>query len=76
MKRIGAFLQPHRVSKAVAALHALPRFPGFTLLDARGQGHGRGAAHTGNEGDGIVAVTDVRDALRIRDTDPREEEAQ
>jgi nitrogen regulatory protein P-II 1 len=42
MKRIEAFLQPHRVSKVVAALHGLPRFPGFTVLDAHGQGHGRG----------------------------------
>lgn len=42
MKRIEAFLQPHRVGKVVAALHKLSRFPGFTLLDARGQGHGRG----------------------------------
>lgn len=42
MKRIEAFLQPHRVSKVVAALHTLPRFPGFTVFEAQGQGHGRG----------------------------------
>ena len=42
MKRIEAFLQPDRLSKVVSALHALPRFPGFTVLDAHGQGSGRG----------------------------------
>lgn len=42
MKRIEASLQPHRLSKVVHALHALPRFPGFTVCDAQGQGHGRG----------------------------------
>ncbi len=43
MMRIEAFIQPHRVSRVVLALHALPRFPGFTVLDAHGQGPGRGA---------------------------------
>ena len=42
MKRIEAFIQPHRLSKVVAALHGLPAFPGFTIMDAHGQGHGRG----------------------------------
>ncbi len=43
MKRIEAFIQPHRLNRVVSALHALPRFPGFTVFDAQGQGHGRGA---------------------------------
>jgi nitrogen regulatory protein P-II 1 len=43
MIRIEAVIQPHRLSKVVSALHALPRFPGFTVLDAHGQGHGQGA---------------------------------
>jgi nitrogen regulatory protein P-II 1 len=42
MKRIEAIIQPHKLSKVVAALHALSHFPGFTVLDAHGQGHGRG----------------------------------
>jgi nitrogen regulatory protein P-II 1 len=42
MKRIEAIIQPHKLSKVVTALHALPHFPGFTVLDAHGQGHGRG----------------------------------
>ena len=42
MKRIEAFIQPHRLNKVVATLHALPSFPGFTVLNAHGQGHGRG----------------------------------
>lgn len=43
MKRIEAFVQPHRREKVISALHALPNFPGFTLEEALGQGCGRGA---------------------------------
>jgi nitrogen regulatory protein P-II 1 len=105
MKRIEAFLQPHRLTHVMHKLHELPRFPGLTVIDAHGQGHGRGAgghfmydeqcliyhgrkllivicedaeasaiaqviasaAHTGNPGDGIVAVSKIADLLRIRD---------
>jgi nitrogen regulatory protein P-II 1 len=42
MKRIEALIQPHRLSKVVMALHALQNFPGFTVVDANGQGRGRG----------------------------------
>ena len=103
MKEIKAILQPHIVSRVVRALHALPRFPGLTLSDARGQGRGRGAggsfklteddidyhrkvilevvctddiaaniaetireaAHTGNKGDGIIVVSELREVIRI-----------
>ncbi len=55
MKRIDAYLQPHRLHKVVTALHALPNFPGFTLLDAHGQGRGRGAGgHFVYSTDGLV----------------------
>jgi nitrogen regulatory protein PII len=54
MKRVEAFLQPRRLAKVVSALHALPVFPGFTMMDAHGQGHGRGVGghfvHEPNEG--------------------------
>lgn len=43
MKRIEAYLSPHRLTAVIHQLHALPRFPGLTVLDAHGQGHGRGA---------------------------------
>jgi nitrogen regulatory protein P-II 1 len=43
MKRVEAFLQPHRLTQVMHALHELPRFPGLTVIDAHGQGHGRGA---------------------------------
>jgi nitrogen regulatory protein P-II 1 len=43
MKEIKAIIQPFMLSKVVRALHSLENFPGFTLLDARGQGRGRGA---------------------------------
>lgn len=43
MKRIEVMIKPHQLSKVVAALHALPRFPGFTVFNAHGQGQGRGA---------------------------------
>ena len=43
MKRIEAFLPPHRLAPVIHQLHELPRFPGLTVLNAHGQGHGRGA---------------------------------
>lgn len=52
MKRIEAFIQPHRLNKVVTALHALPMFPGFTVFDAHGQGHGRGKGGHFAYGDG------------------------
>ena len=42
MRRIEAIIPPHRVQRVVAALHALDRFPGFTVIDTRGQGRGHG----------------------------------
>ena len=42
MKRIEGFIRAHRMPKVVAALHALPHFPGFTIVDCHGQGEGRG----------------------------------
>jgi nitrogen regulatory protein PII len=106
MKRIDALIQPHRLSKVVMALHALPNFPGFTIVGANGQGRGRGeggqfvyeandgllyhpriclfilcqddeaeaiakliarTAHTGNNGDGWVSITDIAQVYRIRE---------
>lgn len=43
MKEIKASIQPHILGRVVQALHALPHFPGITILDAAGQGRGRGA---------------------------------
>lgn len=54
MKRIEAFIQQHRLSKVVNALHALSRFPGFSVLDAHGQGPGRGAGGHYDYGDDSV----------------------
>ena len=42
MKEITAIIQPHTLTRVMHALHALPHFPGVTLLDAHGQGRGRG----------------------------------
>ena len=42
MKRIEGFIRAHRLAKVVAALHALPHFPGFTVVECHGQGEGRG----------------------------------
>lgn len=46
LQRITAFLQPHLEARAVQALHALDEFPGFSIVEARGQGRGRGAGGT------------------------------
>jgi len=104
MKQITAIIQPHMLSKVEHALHALPHFPGFTLLRAKGHGRGRALghawqptesdldehnnvalfivcsdemaprivetirqnAHTGLPGDGIVAVAEATEVVRIR----------
>jgi nitrogen regulatory protein P-II 1 len=44
MKEITALIQPHTLSHVVDALHALPHFPGLSVIDqVLGQGRGRGA---------------------------------
>ena len=45
MKQIIAVIQPHMLNKVEHALHALPHFPGFTLLRAKGHGRGRAPGH-------------------------------
>lgn len=40
---ITALIKPHMEGHVVQALHDLPEFPGFTVIDVRGQGRGRGA---------------------------------
>lgn len=42
MKRIEAYLPPHRLTRVVHGLHELASFPGLTVVNAHGQGHGRG----------------------------------
>jgi len=42
MKQIKAIVRPHVFSRVVHALHELPHFPGLTVIDALGQGRGRG----------------------------------
>ena len=44
MKEITAIIQPHTLSPVLQALHALPHFPGVTVIPhVHGQGRGRGA---------------------------------
>lgn len=43
MKRIEAFSPPHRLTPVIHKLDGFPRSGGHTVLDARRQGHGRGA---------------------------------
>lgn len=45
MKQIIAIIQPHMLNKVEHALHALPHFPGFTLLRAKGRARGRASGH-------------------------------
>ena len=111
MKEIKAILQPHVLARVIHALHELPHFPGLTVLDAAGQGRGRGnngefvlndeslffhkkklleivaddalapqiveiirqTAHTGTHGDGLILVTDIETAVRIRTGEVRGE---
>ncbi len=59
MKRMKAFIPPHRLNSIVSALHALPCFPGFTVFDAHEQGQGRR----------VVVISEIVQLLRIRDTE-------
>lgn len=43
MTLVTALIRPHMESSVVRRLHDLPNFPGFTLVEVRGQGRGRGA---------------------------------
>ncbi|GAB4365541.1 MAG: P-II family nitrogen regulator [Methylohalobius crimeensis] len=47
MKQVTAVIKPHRVRQVIDALEALPHFPGYSLLEGRGQGrgHGPGGVH-------------------------------
>jgi nitrogen regulatory protein P-II 1 len=45
MKQIIAIIQPQMLNKVEHALHALPHFPGFTLLRVTGHGRGRAPGH-------------------------------
>lgn len=42
MTAVTALIRPQLEDRVVRALHELPDFPGFFLVDARGQGRGRG----------------------------------
>ncbi len=43
---VTALIRPHMEGRVVRALHELPNFPGFWLVEVRGQGRGRGAGGT------------------------------
>ena len=43
MKQITAIVSPRRVHQVIAALRALPHFPGYTQLLGDGEGRGQGA---------------------------------
>jgi nitrogen regulatory protein P-II 1 len=51
MKQITAIIAPHRLHQVLAALRALPHFPGYTRLsgDGEGRGHGAGGAYVPDE---------------------------
>ena len=78
MKQIISIAQPHRLEQIEQALHGLDYMAGFTIFQAHGHSRGRGAqhafvatewnpaVHTGLPGDGLIAVSKLGDALRIR----------
>ncbi len=70
MKQIIAVIQPHMLNKVEHALHALPHFPGFTLLRAKGHGCGQAPGHAWqpagwdlDEHDQVVLLIASSDAL-------------
>ena len=70
MKQIIAIIQPHMLTKVEHALHALPHFPGMSLLRVKGYGRGTGADHayrsvdwTSDEKDHIMILIMCSDRL-------------
>ncbi|NOZ04596.1 MAG: P-II family nitrogen regulator [FCB group bacterium] len=51
MKRIQAYIKPHKLSEVTLALHKIKGLPGMSVIDARGFGRGaeRGAHHQAAE---------------------------
>jgi nitrogen regulatory protein PII len=43
MSLVTALIRPHMEGRVIQALHDLPEFPGFFIVEVRGQGRGRGA---------------------------------
>ena len=43
MRMVTALIKPEMEGRVVRALHDLPEFPGFSIVEVRGQGRGRGA---------------------------------
>jgi nitrogen regulatory protein P-II 1 len=43
MTIVTALIKPQMEGRVVSALHDLPEFPGFSLMEVRGQGRGRGS---------------------------------
>jgi nitrogen regulatory protein P-II 1 len=62
MKEIRAIIQPHMLNKVIAALHALPHFPGMTISDCQGQGRGRGKGghYDGSSPDSVFLAKRVK----------------
>ncbi|OYX12335.1 MAG: transcriptional regulator [Rhizobiales bacterium 32-66-8] len=46
MKLVTAYIHPLLEARVVRALHDLPEFPGFSMVEVRGQGRGKGAGGT------------------------------
>ncbi|MGR7997910.1 P-II family nitrogen regulator [Xanthobacter sp. ZOL 2024] len=46
LKLLTALIHPYLEERVVRALQELPQFPGFTLVEVRGQGRGRGVGGT------------------------------
>ena len=68
MKEIKAIIHPHMAQKVIHALRELEHFPGFTLLDGRGEGRGLGA------GGAYAATEDAIENGTSRRRDPHREE--
>ncbi|HZR02599.1 MAG TPA: P-II family nitrogen regulator [Burkholderiales bacterium] len=70
MRQITAVIQPHMLNKVEHTLHALPHFPGYTLLHAKGHARGRASGHAWHategdldEHDKLVIIIFCADAL-------------
>ncbi len=83
MKKIEAIIQPHKLEEVKEALKGIG-VDGMTVLEVRGHGRQKGhtevyrgteykvdllPARTGAIGDGKIFVSDIAEAIRIRNED-------
>jgi len=69
MKKIIAYIKPHKLSKVSLALHGIEELTGMTVMDVRGFGRGKAEdVHTSKTEDLLDFIPHVKIEIICRDT--------